>query len=150
IVQPYSTSATYNWSTLNLPAGTYRFSVWARNLGSGSAYDAFDAFDYVLTIAACTGMNASASPPPSADVGTPVSVTGTASGCPNPRYEFWLKNLSGAWSLVQGYSNSATFAWSTAGLAPGTYRFSVWARDLSSAASYDAFSAFDYTLTATP
>jgi hypothetical protein len=157
IVQPYSSTNTYSWVTLGLPPGTYRFSVWARNAGSGSAYDTFNAFDYVLTTSACTGMTASASPATSAGIGTPVTVTGTASGCPNPRYEFWLRTPGGAWSLARGYATSNTFVLSTAGRGAGTYRFSVWARDASSSGSngtapytYDAFQAFDYTLTITP
>jgi hypothetical protein len=56
--------------------------------------------------------------------------------------------------LVRGWSSNATFVWSTsAGMAAGTYRFSVWARDASSSGTngtppntYDAFSAFNYTL----
>lgn len=157
VVQPYSSSPNFNWSTTGLAGGTYRFSVWARNVGSTSPYDTFDAFDYVLTTSACTGMSASATPPASADVGTMVSVTGTATGCPNPRYEFWLRTPSGAWSVVRGYAAGDTFIWSTAGKTPGTYRFSIWARDLSSPGTngappntYDAFNAFDYTLTVTP
>jgi hypothetical protein len=147
-VQAYSPTATYNWSTMGLPAGTYRFSVWARDASSGNGYDSFSAFDYMLTSpSACTGMSASSAPPASAEVGTGVTVTGTATGCANPRYAFYLLPPGGSWSLVQAYSAGATFKWTTAGSVPGVYRFSVWARDASSSAAYDSFSAFDYTLT---
>jgi len=154
LAQGYSPTATYGWSTAGLAGGTYRFSVWARDASSGNAYDSFSAFDYVLTISSCTGMSAGAAPATPAEVGTGVDVTGSATGCPNPRYEFWLLAPGGGWSLVQTYSAGATFKWTTAGRAPGTYRFSVWARDARSAGTngaapftYDAFSAFDYTLT---
>jgi spore germination protein YaaH len=147
IVQPYSNTATYTWNTAGLAAGTYRFSVWARDTLSASAYDTFSAFDYVLTIAPCTSMSASASPPSSASVGTPVTVTGSATGCPNPSYEFWLLPPGGTWFVAQGYSTRAAFSWITGGKAAGSYRFSVWARDASSSAAYDAFSAFQYPLT---
>jgi len=148
IVQPYSSTATFTWTTAGVAAGTYRFSVWARDAASASSYDTFSAFDYVLTTAPCTGMTASASPS-STVVGTAVTVTGAATGCPNPSYEFWLLPPGGTWSVVQGYSTKATFSWSTAGKPAGSYRFSVWARDASSSAAYDAFSAFQYSLTLT-
>ncbi len=147
IAQPYSNTATFTWNTAGLPAGTYRFSVWARDAISAGAYDTFSAFDYVLTTAPCTSMTASASPPSSAGVGTAVTVTGAAGGCPNPSYEFWLLPPGGIWFVAQGYSTKTTFSWSTAGKATGSYRFSVWARDASSSAAYDAFSAFQYPLT---
>jgi hypothetical protein len=48
----------------------------------------------------------------------------------------------------QGYSSTANFSWITTGLGAGTYRYSVWVRDASSAASYDAyFPGTTYTLT---
>ncbi len=150
LVQPYSANATFAWNTFGMPAGSYRFSVWARDLTSSSSYDTFSAFQYQLTLAPCTAINATIMPLSSANVGTTVTVTGSASGCPNPRYEFWLLPPGGTWTLVQGYSTSPTFTWNTAGAAAGSYRFSVWTRDASSSASYDAFSAFNYTLTTAP
>ncbi len=155
VVQPYSRSATYSWVTASLSPGTYRFSVWARETGSGNSYDSFSAFDHALTAAsACTGLSASAAPPTSSSVGTQVTVTAIASGCVNPRYEFWLLPPGGIWSLVQPYSATAAYPWNTAGNVPGVYRFSVWTRDLGSPGSagtapntYDSFSAFNYTLT---
>jgi hypothetical protein len=49
LVKAYSTSATFTWNSTNQPAGSYRFSVWARDAGSSSSYDAFSAFNYPLT-----------------------------------------------------------------------------------------------------
>ena len=57
IAQPYSTSATFNWDTSALPAGTYRFSVWVRDASStgtiSSSLGTCDAFvggtAYILT-----------------------------------------------------------------------------------------------------
>ena len=150
LVRPYSSKTTLGWDTRGWPQGSYRFSVWARDASSSSSYDAFSAFQYPLTISSCTAMSATPPPGSSASVGTPVTVTGTATGCPNPQYEFWLLAPGRTWALAQPYSGTATFNWNTSGSAAGTYRFSVWARDASSAASYDAFSAFDFTLTITP
>jgi len=145
LARAYSSSATLTWGTAGRPAGSYRFSVWARDASSGAAYDSFNAFNYTLAIMPCTGMTATATPSTAAS-GTTVTVTGSATGCPNPLYEFWLLPPGGTWQLARGYSAGATFTWTTTGSPPGSYRFSVWARDVSSSASYDSFSAFQYTL----
>jgi hypothetical protein len=147
VAQPYSTSPTFAWNTSGKAAGSYRFSVWARDAGSSSAYDVFSAFQYTLTLAPCTAMSATTAPASTATVGTTVTITASATGCPNALYEFWMLAPGGTWTLVQAYSTKTTFTWNTAGTAAGTYRFSVWARDASSSASYDAFSAFNYALT---
>jgi hypothetical protein len=147
IVQPYSANATYSWSTAGRPAGSYRFSVWVRDASSGAAYDTFSAFQYALTTIQCTSMAATSTPSSSATVGSQVAITGSATGCPNPRYEFWLLAPGRTWAIAQGYSTTATYQWSTAGEPVGSYRFSVWARDASSSSSYDVFSAFQYPLT---
>lgn len=161
LVHGYSTTATFNWPTTGKPAGSYRFSVWARDAGSSgtsgavpNTYDAFIAFQYSLSTAPCTGLTASSAPPSTADVATTVTITGSATGCPNPLYEFWLLPPAGTWTLAHAYSTSNTFTWVTSGKSTGSYRFSVWARDASSPGSggtppntYDAFSAFQYTLT---
>jgi hypothetical protein len=56
IVQASSTTATFSWNTTGLPAGTYRFSVWARDSGSAGTnsnslgtYDTFAGATYTLT-----------------------------------------------------------------------------------------------------
>ena len=92
----------------------------------------------------CTAVSVSYAPASPSSVGTPVTVTGTASGCPNARYQFWFLPPGGTWTLVQAYSASATYNWNTAGKTPGTYLFSVWARDASSSASYDAYDSTHY------
>jgi IPT/TIG domain/Cysteine-rich secretory protein family len=34
VLKPYSTAATFNWTTTGLPAGSYMYTVWARDSGS--------------------------------------------------------------------------------------------------------------------
>jgi hypothetical protein len=83
---------------------------------------------------------------PQAD-GTVVTIVAGASGCPNPLYEFWILPPGGSWTIMQSYSSTATFTWYTISPA-GTYYYSVWSRDVSSSASYDAyFPGTAYTLT---
>ena len=145
IVQPYSSSASFNWSTAGRAAGSYLFSVWVRDLSSQASYDAYDSsHSYTLTVVPCTGVNVTISPASPQTVGTPVTVGATASGCSNPRYQFWLLAPGGTWTVVQPYGSSPTFTWSTVGRPRGTYLFSVWARDLSSQAAYDAYDSSHY------
>ena len=61
-----------------------------------------------------------------------MTFTASASGCPHPLYQFWILRPGSQWQVVQAYSSSATFIWSTTGLAPGSYLYTVWARDSSS------------------
>jgi hypothetical protein len=150
VIQPYSTNATLTWNTAGWAGGSYRFSVWAADASSTASYDAFSAFQYTLTTTPCTAMSATSSPASTAGLGTVVTITGSASGCPNPQYVFWLLPPGGTWAQVQAYSSNASFTWNTSGKEAGSYRFSVWARDASSSSSYDAFSAFQYSLTTTP
>jgi spore germination protein YaaH len=159
LAQAYSSDATYNWDSASHPPGTYEFAVWARDIASaGSAggglgrWDALTTLTYTLnsaTFAPCTGVTAAVAPTPPILAGTQVTVTATPTGCPNPRYEFWMENAgSSVWRDVQPYSTSASFIWNTLGEAAGTYRFSVWARDSSSfgtkfvsLGTWDAFSS---------
>jgi outer membrane protein assembly factor BamB len=160
--QAYSPSATFNWNTTGQPAGTYNFSIWARDASSSGTFgnslgtwDTYRAIQYTLTSTPCTGITASSSPSGTATAGTPVTITGSATGCPNPQYEFFiLYPGSQTWQLAKAYSSSATFNWSTTGLPTGTYHFSVWARDASSAGlagnvlgRWDAYVAIQYVLT---
>ena len=163
VARAYSANAAFNWNTAGpLPAGTYGFSVWVRDSSSvGTSCnslgcdDAFTAINYTLSSTTCTSVTASAAPQSPSVHGTAVTITGAASGCSNPLYEFWiLVPGSSTWTVAQAYSTSATLSWSSTGLPPGTYTFSVWVRDASSAGgvstslgSFDAFVGISYTLT---
>ena len=159
LVRPYSSNQTFSWPAVG-KSGMYNFSVWARDAnGPGThgtrpnTYDVFSGLQYTLTTAPCTSLTTSSLPASLSPVGTPVSVTGSASGCPNALYEFWMLAPGGHWTLVQGYSRSDTFTWQTGGFARGSYVFSVWARDVSSTGTsgtapntFDSFSTLSYTL----
>jgi len=163
IARAYSTSATFDWNTAGKAAGGYRFSVWVRDArspgtscGPLGCNDAFvPGFAYTLTAVPCASVTAAAAPLVKATRGTAVTFTATASGCPNPLYEFWIQAPgSSAWAVLRAYANSATVVWNTTGKAAGTYRVSVWARDSASAGTscgsmgcYDAFAGGSaYTL----
>jgi hypothetical protein len=165
LAQAYGTSATYNWPTTGLTSGTYTFAVWVRDANSSGAfgnglgrYDAATTLTYTLSPLACTGVTAASSPPTTSAAGTPVSITGSAPSCPNPRYQFWvLYPRSQTWQRAQAYSINATFSWNTTQQPAGTYNFSIWARDASSAGTsgnvlgtWDSTTTLQYTLTSTP
>src|SRR6266567_3813447 len=139
IVQAYSPTNTFTWNTVP-PAGAYKYSVWARDAGSAASYDTyFPGTAYTLTTTPCTSVTASPAPASPQTSGTAITISASASGCPNARYEFWIMAAGGSWTIVQAYSPTATFSWNTTGLPAGTYRYSVWARDASSGASYDTY-----------
>jgi hypothetical protein len=161
-VLAYSTAANFSWSTGGLPPGAYTFSIWTRDANSpGKAgnslgtWDAYTSLTFHLTSTPCSSLTASSNPAGSAAAGTPVSITGTAAGCPNPQYQFWILSPGAqTWTLAIAYSSSQTFSWTTTGKPAGVYRLSVWARDASSYGKagnslgrWDAYVALTYTLT---
>jgi hypothetical protein len=95
----------------------------------------------------CSGAAISAVPASPAAPATTVTWTGSATGCPNPRFRFWELDPGSRWSMVQDYSATTTYTWHAPGLG-GSYRFEVDVRDASSSAAYDAVAASTYTLQA--
>ncbi len=149
MVQDYSSTSTFNWTSTAI-AGGYYIGVHVRDSASATAFDSVVSIPYTLTPLACASVTESAAPPSSSPSGTPVTVTGTASGCPNPVYEFWmLAQGSHTWRMIQGYSSNAAYLWNSTGALAGTEQFGVWVRDASSSAAYDAFTGIPYTV-ATP
>ena len=139
IVQAYSSNAIFNWSTTGTTVGAYRFSIWARDASSqGLASSSLGSWDVFITpqytlAKPCSGLAVTTMPNAAAPTGTNVAVTGTAFGCPNPRYQFeLLTSGSQTWQIVQTYSSNATFNWNTTGYPPGAYQLSVWAKDANS------------------
>jgi hypothetical protein len=162
LVQAYSTSNTFMWSTAGKAPGAYQIGAWVRDASSVGAsgnqfgtWDVFSALPYVVTT--CTGLNLSSAPASTATAGTSVTFTATAGGCPhpNPVYQFWvLAPGASSWTLAQAYSTSNTLTWSNTGKAPGTYQIAVWVRDAGSAGAtgnqfgtWDVFASSQYTLT---
>jgi hypothetical protein len=164
LAQAYSSTATFSWNTTGLVGGTYNISIWARDASSAGtssnslgSWDAYASGTYTLAAVPCTGLGVTSSPSGSTSVGTPVTFTATATGCPNPSYEFWiLQPGSGTWTLGQAYSTSAVFSWVTTSQPAGTFAISARARDASSAGlssnfsgSWDAYNNSTYVLTTT-
>ncbi len=132
--QDYSTTNTWSWTQTNL-AGIYYIGVHARTGGSTVPFETVNSIAYTINAAVCTGVSITPAPGPPQVNGTPVTFTASATGCPNPRYEFWMRSSGGGWQMIQGYSSTATYAWNNSGLLADTYYFGVWAKDTSSPTS---------------
>jgi hypothetical protein len=139
VAQPYSSSNSFSWSTAGRVPGSYQVAVWVRDASSGGVYsNSFGSWDlssvHSFSLTTCSGLSLGA-----VAAGTAVTFTASAVGCPNPNpvYQFWvLAPGASSWTMVQAYSTSNTFSWSTVGKAKGTYHIAVWARDASSAGTY--------------
>lgn len=141
VKQAFSADATWSWDTTGYAPGTYQVGVWAKQSGSSAAYDAFNISTYRLDVGSCTAATISASPTLPQTVGTSITFTVSSTDCGTPQFEFWrVSGLGTKWSVVQAYGSETTLVWDTTGLAPGAYRFGVWARQSGSGNSYDTYS----------
>jgi hypothetical protein len=145
IAQDYGPSATFVWTSPGV-MGTYRLEVDARDGYESVAYDVVTNFDYQLT--GCTAVTLGASPgSPQYPSGT-VTLTGTPTCVGTPQFRFWIRPPGGAWRIVQDYGPSATYAWSIAGLALGTYGLEVDVRGPGSTQPYQAVANLSYSVVA--
>lgn len=145
MVQDYD-GPNYSWNTVGLPGGTYHIDVWVRETGSSAAYESFVNVPYTLNGNNCTSDSVSFDKASPQQTGTIITLTGSATGCPSPQFKFWIQPPGGGWMLARDWGG-ATFAWNTAGLAAGTYKIQVWARNSGSSAAYEAFLASPATYT---
>jgi hypothetical protein len=149
MLQDYSASSTYNW-TSTTPAGGYYLGVHARALASPAAYESLASIPYALTGTACSAVALSAAPISPQPSGTPVTFT-ASSTCPNtsPLYEFWARWQGyNTWQLLQSYSTSNVYNWNSTGAAAGTEYFGVWVKDAgSSTSSFDRNLSITYSVT---
>ena len=147
IAKAYSSANTFTWNTVGLAPGDYLYTAWARDASSAgtqcSSLGCNDAFfvaqTLTLTLQPCTSVNDSPAPGPPQLSGTSVIFTATSTGCPNPRYQFWILPPGGSWQIVRAYSATSTFTWNTTGLAPGNYMYTAWARDAASTGTQCSF-----------
>ena len=142
ILQAYSSTSAAVWNTTGAATGTYLFDIWVEQLGSSASWEAHISPNptYLLqTGSPCTSSTLAFNPASPSKAGTSsIQLTATSSGCPNPTYQFWVQAPGGAWTILQGYSTSASATWSTTGLAPGTYLFDVWVKQAGNPADWEA------------
>ena len=141
MVQAYGPDNTFDWTPPS--AGNWLVAVRARNQGSPAALEADTArFFQVINEAPVTSVSLSAnktSPAPLATVGT-VQWTATASGgSGSSEYQFWLRDPSGPWAMVQAYGPDNTFDWTPP--SAGNWLVAVRARNQGSPAVLEADTA---------
>ena len=159
IVQPFGINATWNWTTAQALPGAYKIAVWIKDSGASATTKYQTSAGANVTLTGCVGSVSDTPNPPSPRAsGTQVVFTASnGSGCTSPRYQFWLQTPgSTTWTDVQPYTspNGNVFTWTTTGKAAGTYKISVWVKDLNSGGAYgnslgryDSYTLISYTLT---
>jgi len=76
---------------------------------------------------------------------TTIQFTGTATGGSGLYdYQFWLKDPSGSWTVVQDYGVGSTWDWTPA--QAGTYQILVYVRNAGSNAAYEDYKTMNYTV----
>src|SRR5437588_206769 len=147
MVQDWSSSATFAWTPGT--ANSYVVEVWGRSAGNNAnTYEAYKDLAYTisssnpLTFSATTADKAS----PQA-AGTTITFTANASGGTAPyQYKWWVKNGSGAWTMVQEDRKSAVEGKS--GTA-NSYVIEVWGRSAgNNADTFEAYKDLAHTITA--
>lgn len=136
VVQDYGNGNTTQWST-TVP-GNYQFTVYAKNTGSAAAWEAIKKLTVeVISATPVSGLHLSINKA-SVFPGEGVVVTANATGDSGSYdYKFWLLNpATGMWEIVQDYGKGNVLNWST--MTPGTYTFTVYAKNLGSNAGYEA------------
>jgi hypothetical protein len=115
-----------------------------------SAHTPADVFTFGA--APCTGVTATANfsgPVSTAPAGFVFQIVGSATGCTHPLFAFFLLNPGGSWTKVQDFSARNNMNWDTGNYGTpepaGTYNYSVWVRDTSSAGTNDggSFGRYD-------
>jgi len=129
-----------------LAPGTYRVQANVRSAGSNVLpYEAASGIDFVIIPPSATEANLSATPSSPIAAGPAVRFSaGGAGGSGSYEYQFWLNDGTG-WTMVQDYSTTSTWDWSTAGLASGTYAVQVNVRSAGSTVlPYEAATNVNY------
>jgi hypothetical protein len=129
-------AGSFSWITTGWVPGTYIVHVWANQAGdSTSTYEALGALTFVLS--GCTG--ASITPPSVAQaVGSTVNLVASATGCPDPRFEFFALYPNGLWYQLSSGWGGSSLSWNTTGLARGAYTIHAWANQVNaSIATYE-------------
>jgi len=150
IAQPYSSSRSFTWTPAWSDAGSHAVQVWVKSAGTNptAGYEDWRGSSFFNIERAPVHLTTSTLFPLAP--GTPVQWSAAAED-PNItlEYQFWVYTLtSGAWTLSQAYSPSATFLWTPTA---GTYAVQVWARQPGSASNYDVYEGTSLlTVTASP
>jgi C1A family cysteine protease len=136
-VQPYSAA---NTCTYTPPVkGTYSFLVWVREYTSSSEWD-MNASIWRYKVTASV-MNATIAASANGVVGTPVTLTASATGPTAKEYAFYAYGPSG-WEVIRTYATTSSCTWTPTGA--GSYTLVVWAREVGSTRSWDCLATMPF------
>ena len=139
MVQDYSISRSYIWTTTNADIGQHDISVWVRNSTSTAPYQDWRSYGPFNVIGTATVSALTVSPAAPSPAGKPIVFTATATGSPGPlEYQFWRNDGTG-FGVAQPYSPSNQYTWIPGRNDPGTHDVTVWVRSLGSPLQYEAW-----------
>jgi hypothetical protein len=138
MVQDYSPLNTFSWTPVEADAGSYALQVWVKSSVSSALLDAWSGTgNFQITPPGpihITSLASSVALPTT--VGTSITLSATATGgSPPVQFMFWLRDGSGAWSILQDYSPASNVVWTPA--QAGNYVVQVWARSAGSTAAFE-------------
>jgi len=141
LVQPYSPANVWQWITTGMTPGEYHVAVQVKSVGSTApgGFDLEKVVNFVIIPPPVQSMDITVTPVGPQLPGTRISIAATnvTGGSAANLYQFWLKDTSGVYTLVQPYSSSNLFNWNTAGILPGVYAVAVQAKSSGSTSGYD-------------
>jgi len=147
VARAYGTTTSWTWNTAGLAVGNWVIEVWARNVGSTAAWEAFKTMSYTLrSPVSAVSLSANKTSPQAR--GTSIIFTAAATGTSGSYvYQYRLRTPSGVWSVARDYSSTPTWTWNTTvGQAAGSYQIEVWAKNTGSNASQEAYKKISFTL----
>jgi hypothetical protein len=135
--QGWGTVKTFAWTPLVV--GSYGLQVWARQVGSTAAYDAYAStgtLNVVSSPAQMVSLTSNVALP--ATAGTTIKWTAGATGGTAPlEYQFWRQD-AGTWRMVQDYSSAKTYTWITTATDVGQHAIQARVRSIGSASAYES------------
>ena len=146
IVQDYSPTSNFSWNTTGKLQGTYGLEVDVRNHGATATYETVANVSFTLSTPPCTAARLTTDKTSPQVHGTTVVLTGSATCSGAPEYRFWVRDLTGRWTIVKDYSSANTFSWNTTSLGPGTYGLEVDVRNQGSTTTYETVSNLTFAV----
>jgi hypothetical protein len=162
MARDWSTSANLAWTPTS--AGDYRIGIWVRSANTTADTSAVNlSIPYSVTAAPPAPAPPTPPAPPSnaltataitpnlssANTGTTVTFTASATGGTAPYSYKWWVLFNGTWTMARDWSTSASLAWVP--LSAGDYRIGVWVRGANTAADTSAVNlSIPYSVTASP
>ena len=144
LVQDYSTSNTYALASTENMAGIHTVQVNVRNVGSSTDIEAYrnTSFTVNSAIIAPTSVTIATDVTSPQTAGAPITFTGQGVGGTGPyEYRFYRKgpDTGNAWTLVQNYSASNSYALATTEAMVGNHTVQVNVRNIGSSSAYEAY-----------